>query len=329
MTAEELNRALAEATGREPPVLHICRERDVGLFSMVQQVVANIPWALREGRVPIAHLGERICYWTPAGYHHRDSVWEYYFEPLVDGFPVGAIPAAVQAEAQERFPEPDRVGYPVGQHAFVSNHFGDHPDLAGKALSIPYESGNPDADLRAITAELIGRFVRPRAYIAAKVDAFLLAHMSDGPVIGVHVRGTDAVSASEQRAYRQGSLDLDRYIAAIGLELERMPDGKVLVATDAQSSLDALRQAFGARVIAYASIRHEDGEAAGQGPTGWIMPAYIAADRDKAAQNGEEAVVEYLLLSRCQHLIHNGASLAATVLLAQPGMAHTNTHHRA
>lgn len=46
-------------------VLHVMRERDVGLFSLVQQVVANLAWARHEGRVPVADFRERCCYWTP------------------------------------------------------------------------------------------------------------------------------------------------------------------------------------------------------------------------------------------------------------------------
>ena len=41
--------------------LHIMCERDVGLCSLIQQVVANVPWALTEGRMPIANLGRRTC----------------------------------------------------------------------------------------------------------------------------------------------------------------------------------------------------------------------------------------------------------------------------
>jgi hypothetical protein len=56
------------------------------------------------------------------------------------------------------------------------------------------------------------------------------------------------------------------------------------------------------------------------------MPAYLANDRDRAAQNGEEAVIEYLLLARCKHLVHNGSSLSRTVLLKDPEMPNINTH---
>jgi hypothetical protein len=309
--------------------LHICRERDVGLFSLVQQVIANIPWALREGRTPIAHFGERTCYWTPKGYHGRDTVWEYYFEPIVADYPVAAIPQRVRGVIERAFPRQSETGYFADEHTYVSNHFGDHPDLRGKALLIPYETGNPDSALREQASEIIGTFVRPRAYVEQKARRFFDENMRGHEVVGVHVRGTDAVSGSETREYRRGSLRLSRFVAELARLVKRRPSARILVATDAQASLDHLRQAFGDRVIAYGAIRHEGGEPAGRGPTGCIMPAYIATDRDRAARNGEDAVVEYLLLARCSRLVHNGASLAATVLLTKPLMPHANTHRRA
>ena len=72
------------------------------------------------------------------------------------------------------------------------------------------------------------------------------------------------------------------------------PTSKIFVATDDQSSLDFSGESFGDRVAAYDSLRRLGGEAAGKGPLGCIMPAYIAGDRGRAARNGEEAVIEYL-----------------------------------
>jgi hypothetical protein len=326
MTQNELALAVSSAVSQTPPVLHVCRERDVGLFSLIQQVVANVPWALGEGRVPVADFRERTCYWTPIGHRGGTSVWEYYFEPLVTGYPSAVIPEHVTAAIAGAFPDQGQVGHFVGEHAFVSNHFGDHPSLKGKAPLIPFVTGNPSRSLREWTSRIIRGFVRPRGYIERKVDAFFSARMGGHDVIGVHVRGTDAVSASETRKYRQGSLDLGRFVDELRRLLDERSEAKVFVATDAEASLEFLVDAFGDRVLAYDAVRHAHGEPAGQGPTGCIMPAYITADRDRAAQNGEDAIVEYLLLGRCRHLVHNGASLATTVLLKEPLMSHTNTH---
>lgn len=308
--------------------LHIVSERDVGLFSLIQQVVANIPWALAENRVPVVHFGQGTCYWTPNGYHGKQTVWEYYFEPLEARHPASTIPGRTQACLSENPPSPHELGYRADRHAFVSSHFGDHPQLRGATLLIPYELDDPSDTLRREAKAVLDNFIRPRAYLLKRVNDFFLRHMAGHYLIGVHARGTDATSNQELRTFRQGSLVLSRYSAEIRRILEIHPTAKIFVASDEQSSLSHLARAFPHRVIAYDSVRHQGGEAAGKGPTGWIMPAYIARDRDVAAKNGEDAVIEYLLLSRCDYLVHNGSSLARTTLLNAPGLPHTNTHRR-
>lgn len=323
-----LTAALASATSRKAPTFHVCRERDVGLFSLVQQMVANVPWALAEGRVPIADLGSRTCYWTPAGRRGTRSVWEYYFEPLVCGFPAAIVPSHVGAALEPDFFDGMALGRMLDEHIFVTSHFGDHLALKGVAPIIPFESAAPSDALRAWTSAIISRFVQPRSEVAERAERFFDEHLRGHEVLGVHVRGTDATSAHETRAYRRGSLDLDRYALEISKRLAERPGARVLVATDSEASLAWLLERFGDQVVALDAVRYRGGEPAGKGPTGCIMPAYVAADRERAAQNGEDAVVEYLLLRRSNHLVHNGSSLAVTVLLAQPLLPHTNTHRR-
>jgi hypothetical protein len=308
--------------------LHVICERDVGLFSLVQQVLANMPWASAEGRTPVVNFGSRTCYWTPNGYRGASTVWEYYFEPVAPDWPAARIPEPVRAALATAHPSPFEVGYLLDGQTFVSSHFGDHPQLRGRALAIPYKWDDPDDRIRRRVKAIIDEFIRPRRYILDKVDAFFDTHLGGRPLIGVHARGTDATSTAEPREFRQGSLDLARYVAELERLLTIRPGARILVASDEQASVDHLRARFGESVVAYDSVRHQSGEVASEGPTGWIMPAYIAVDRDRAARNGEDAIVEYLLLSRSDHLVHNGSSLARTVLLNTPGLPHSNTHRR-
>ncbi len=308
-------------------MFHIIRERDVGLFSLIQQVVAQIPWALSEKRTPVALFEEGCCYWTPNGYAEKETVWEYYFEPVTADYPVSRIPDQIRAEIVRKTPDPKSPGFFLDENYFVSSHFGDHAKLKGKSLRIPYTWDDPDEPLRLQTGEIIRDHVRPRQYIQIKVDGFYTRHLKGRHVIGVHVRGTDAIGNDELRAHRHGSLALEKYTSAIEALLDRNPDAGIFVATDDQASLEFLAKKFPGQVESYDSLRHTAGETSGQGPKGWIMPAYVSGDRDTAARNGEEAVIEYLLLGRCQHLVHNGSGLARTVLLAVPGLEHTNTHH--
>lgn len=310
-----------------PESLHVMCERDVGLFSLVQQVIANIPWALGANRIPIAFFQAGTCYWTSTGYRGKDTVWEYYFEPVIATHPASSLPHEVRYTIAWKVPRPHEVGYFAGEKVFITNHFGDHPELAGRALSIPYEYEDPDDALRRKAALIIRDYLRPREYIAEKVARFRDRHFGSGQVIGVHARGTDALR-SRSHPHRRGSLVLSRYVSAIRDQLEQHPDAKVFVAADANSSVEFFRKAFGPRVLACESLRHEAGDAVGWGPTGAIMPSFVARDRQTAARNGEEAVIEYLLLTHCHWLVHNGASLARTVLLARPELGHVNTHSR-
>jgi hypothetical protein len=219
---------------------------------------------------------------------------------------------------------PDRteLGYFADEHAFVSNNPGGHIKFEGERLKGVKELGH-SGKLRQITSPIIRAYIRPRAYIKERVDRFFQAQLAGKRVIGVHIRGTDAL-VDPRRKLKENRINFKRYFATVEKLLRQQPDACIFVASDAQLSVDRMRERFGNRVVAYDSIRHESGELAGMGPTGRIMPAYLTGDSDRAARNGEEAVIEYLLLSRCNFLVHNGSSIPHTVLLTVPGMPASN-----
>lgn len=317
----------ARSTKRATPLKrHIICERDVGMFSLIQQVIAHIPWAVREQRVPVVYFMDRTAYWKPTGYRGSDSVWEYYFEPIDPDHPASKIPRRTRQFLKKRRPSPFRPGFFADKHTFVSSHFGDHPDLEGKTISIPYLWDDPDDALRRRVSPIIHSYIRPRAYLQHKANQFFDRHLTSDYVIGVHIRGTDAISPQETREHRQNSLKLPKFARRVRSLLRAQPDAQILVATDDESSLAYMKDRFGDRVVSYDSIRHRDGPFAGTGPYGWIMPAYITREPSIATQNGEEVLIEYLMLCRCNYLVHNASGIARTVLLAVPHMPHTNTH---
>ena len=305
--------------------LHILCERDVGLFSLIQQVISQIPWALAENRIPVVYFRDRCAYWTPGGNRGKsDSVWEYYFEPLFRRYPAAVISEPVCSMINEQFPPWNEHGRYLSEDVWLSHYFGGprYPET----LAIPFEWQDPNWPLRERASRLIYRYINPRDYIREAVDRFYDQHLKGHPVIGVQIRGTDADSKQETRAFRQGMLSLPRYVNEVKLALQSSPAAKIFVATDAQSSLDFMANEFGDRVISYDSLRHQDGNPSGKGPTGALLPAYICGSPGIAAANGEQAIIEWLLLTLCDELIHNGGSLARTVLLCDPLMPHRNTN---
>ncbi len=223
---------------------HVICERDVGLFSLVQQVIANIPWALAENRIPVALFRHRCCYFSPEGYRDATNVWEYYFEPLFPEYPADCIDEALIDTIDATFPGMKDKGSACGLHFFTA-HFGDHPELEGLTLEIPYLWDDPDRTIREVASKIISNYVRPRKYIENKAEAFRKEHLADGPVIGVHVRGTDAVSIFERRAHRQGSLSWRQYISTLRGLLDQYPGCKVFVASDSEKAVQVLNEEFG------------------------------------------------------------------------------------
>ncbi len=303
----------------------IC-ERDAGLFSLIQQVLANLPRALNNQSVPVVYFGKNCCYWVPSGYRGRHNVWEYYFEPLLPGYSSDRIPEEIKLFAERAFGDGSDMGVAFNKDYYLTNNFGDHSQLRNECLVIPFEWQDPDHWLRQVSSRLIKSFVRPRSHLTEKAKVFAKAHFNEGQVIGVHIRGTDALSDAEPRLFRKNSLVIEHYLSRLQVEKKRLPKAKIFVATDSEASLQAIKQVYGSDVLSSATILHSSGLAAGAGPTGALMPAYIASDPRVAAENGAEAVVDYLLLKQCDMLIHNGASLARTVLLSDPDLPHFNTH---
>ncbi|NVJ48096.1 MAG: hypothetical protein HWE07_13255 [Cytophagia bacterium] len=306
----------------------IISERDAGLFSLIQQVIANLPRALNSKKIPIVYFGPRCCYWVPLGYRGSTNVWEYYFEPIFTNFASDTLPKEVKKFSEHVLKEGGEVGVAFNDNYYISNNFGDHSSLRNESLVIPYEWKDPSDWLRQVSSPIIKTFIRPKEYLINRARAFEEQYFKGNPIIGVHMRGTDALSEAEPRLFRKNSLVIDRYLNQLFLEKKRLPDAKIFVATDSHASLEAIRAIYGSDLLSSSTIMHKAGQLAGNGPTGALMPAYISSTPLVAAENGAEAIVDYLLLKKCNMLIHNGASLARTVLLSDPHLPHYNTHKK-
>lgn len=307
-------------------MLHIIIERDVGLFSLVQQVIGHVRLAIHEGRTPIAYFGKGCCYWVDGGYEGKLNVWEYYFEPVVESHAVDTIPQHVKDYAKSHPILHIQPGHYIGDEAFVTKHFGDHKVFEGKSLKIPYLWNDPPSETRKTASEIIKKYVRPRKYILEQVTAYMDEHMANEYVVGVHIRGTDVNDRIEHNIHRRGSYDLSAYVRKLENLLHENPQAKIYVATDTNDALSHLKSVFPGKILHHSSIFHTDENGSGKGPSGWIMPGYLTENAAKAAKNGEEAIIDYLLLSECNYLIHNGSALARTALLKNPDLPQHNIH---
>lgn len=321
--------------------LLIVRERDVGLFSMVWQVLNTLHLLEEQAidRVPVAVWGRGSVYFHPEGHHGRRTVWEYYFEPLVDGVPEDLVldalgPRAFDLlEAKRRQLEHERgaIELPHDPRLLGPLTDGDRSDIAEIEERLSgsdwawTESYVPTVDGRRAgqslsterAADLLHRYVRPREHIRTEVSALYDDRLRGHFVVGVHVRGTDGL-ADPVRADR---IPFTRYFEEIA-QRSAATDGRsrrVFLATDEENVVEVFRRLYGDDLVTRDQVRSAPGaDPLGTGPTGQRVPGYIAGHRDRARRNGEDAVIDYAILGRSDVLVHNGSNLSAAARLTVP-----------
>lgn len=324
------------------PELLIIRERDVGLFSMLLQILNTLSLleSQRIDRVPVVIMGRGISYFHEEGHEGRRTAWEYYFEPLVTHVSEEHVLAVLGGRALELLGSKRKhlehargaIEFPQNLHLLPPLTSRDKSNIAelehivGSRDWAWTESFNPIVDgMSQARSEappgsypgLVERYIRPREHVLHKVRMLFDARLRGFHVIGVHVRGTDGFSAPA----RGIELPFDRYFREIDQRLAMVgrDSCRVFLATDEQYVVSRFEERFGDLLVYYDAVRNMDSENVfGAGPTGQVMPGYITNGSVSATQNGEDAVVEYSLLCKSDLLIHNLSSLSMVARLSVP-----------
>jgi hypothetical protein len=149
--------------------------------------------------------------------------------------------------------------------------------------------------------ELIDRYIRPQPHVRETVDAYIRENFGDDFIIGVHYRGTDKWEDAPRVSY-------DDMYAAIRRAAESRASSryKVFVATDEKAFLDYLIVRHPSGLLHRNMFRSVDGR-----------PIDVV-NEDGNHRKGEDAVIDCLLLSRCNCLIRTASNLSLCSILINP-----------
>ena len=158
---------------------------------------------------------------------------------------------------------------------------------------------------------LIKKYIRLRPHIEDKMNQFVKHHFQNYFMVGVHYRGTDKMN------YEAPILEYELIINSINQYIYNNPDKeiRIFLATDEEDFFEEMMQRFPDKVVTASTIRSKDGEA-------------IHFKKDNKYKHGEEALLDCLLLSRCNYLIRTSSNLSLcstffnphlTVELLNPG----------
>jgi hypothetical protein len=150
---------------------------------------------------------------------------------------------------------------------------------------------------------LIDRYIRPRRDLRDKVDAYVRANFDGAFVVGIHYRGTDKFEDAPRVPYGHVHAAV---LAAIAVA--RRDRFRLFVATDEQAFRDYVMNLFPGKVHCLEMYRSADGR-----------PIDVTND-DGNYKKGQNAVLDCLLLSRCDYLVRTASNLSLCSTLFNPGI---------
>lgn len=181
--------------------------------------------------------------------------------------------------------------YPIQVGLFQRNLYKDYVTLD----SLPYTNNFIERNMSSAEINyFIRKYFRLVSHIEGKVDAFVKFNFEGYFVIGVHYRGTDKHLEAPRVSYDQVVMYVD-----YELSTHWKKHCRIFVATDEAAFLDYMKEKYPDMVYCVDdAIRSTNGR-----------PVHFKVNTDNY-KKGEDALVDCLLLSRCNTLIRTSSNLS-------------------
>lgn len=150
---------------------------------------------------------------------------------------------------------------------------------------------------------IIQTYIRYKPHIKQKLNDYISQNFNGYFVIGVHYRGTDKIKEAKILPYGE-------VVESVQMEFEKYANRKVkiFVATDESDFLDAMKDAFPGYVCCLEeAIRSQNGAA-------------VHYNNDSPYQQGEEALLDSLILSNTNLLIRTSSNLSLWSTYVNPSL---------
>ena len=310
---EELARGLKPVgAGRAGARYLLVREWSHGFWSDVDHVLGMCLLAEITGRRPVVWWGAQSRFSGDL----TANAWNSFFEPVSD-----IELRALEAPALRRYPAKWRAGALSGpirqrwsgegsrlasielldrdEEVLVSDF---HSNLNAILPWLPASHALAGKPLQEAYRALVRKYLRPLPQIADEVERFAAAHFGGGPLIAVHVRGSDKV---EEVSGLEATLRA--YFEPVERKLAAQPQARIFLLTDDERVRAFYVDRYGERVLATPCTR----------ATSNVGVHYLAT-RDPV-RTGVEVMVDAYLAARCGEFIglaYSNVSLYVSYLKA-------------
>ncbi len=300
-----------------------------GFFAQFNLVLNELRLAERQELTPYVFIGRRTARHGDNRYFDAsagDNVWEYYFERVSPLAPPAAAAARESDHALGWREERDLLS---SADAIKGYYYGRSFD--GGSNRERYRANLYDERFylrhRSEGARLVADYVRVKPGVQALVNAYWSSELAGpGPVLGVHMRGTDKI-ASAGGGSIVSAAEYARYIRAY---VAAFPRARVFVATESPKLLRELRGLIGsARAGAVLRTRPgvlRSGSTFRRRNLTLNQNVFLDPRVGSGRQKGLDVLLDALLLSRCDDLIHGASHVAEAAIWFDIGLHNRSIH---
>ena len=175
---------------------------------------------------------------------------------------------------------------------YLGNDQAPHHVLTSDEVSILINAGFPMSRERSF--ELIQKYIHLKPAIQKKINKLVKINFSDFYMIGIHHRGTDKCLETSIVPYSTTLFHVDWLLA----NLPKDKKVRIFVATDDQNFLNHVRKLYPGQVVYNDFVRSKN-----DSPIHYNDCLY-----KNNYQKGKEALIDCLLLSKCDFLLFPAAS---------------------
>jgi hypothetical protein len=278
-----------------------------GFFAYFIFVLNQLRYCEKHNLFPVVYFGERSGigfnkYFDPG---HGDNMWDYYFDPVA-GYTYKDICEMVDNPANP-LKEEDIIELGGGDLWYL--HKEDPESIYGYTYGV-YKSkeefdGAGYNKQRRKASYFVDKYIKVKSHITEKVKEFYEKNMAGHNVLGIHLRGTDKGSAKASSNVMR-VIGPEAYVKEIDKYSEKNPGCKIFVATDQEQYLEFMENKYGDRVISYDAIRSHN------------QKNPFQVDDGKNYKKGEDALIDCLLLSKCNFFLKCTSHLGETALYFNP-----------
>mmetsp|Transcript_7618 Transcript_7618/g.11535 ORF Transcript_7618/g.11535 Transcript_7618/m.11535 type:complete len:426 (-) Transcript_7618:96-1373(-) len=310
-----------------------CTDGWHGFFAQFLVVLNSIRYAERKRYIPYVFIGEETDRHGKNPYFQESvgsNIWDYYFRPISPLVPPDGEHAEVFVHDHHLSWEQDRKLH-NSPEAIKAYYYGEEADGNGTIIKNKkrFQKNLYDDTFywrqRSLAHRVVKDFIRVKNSVLEIADDFIEAKLSGGKVLGVHMRGTDKIASGGGGPIIPAST----YAEYVQRFTKRHPRGWVFVATESQELLQNLKDHL--PVESRARIVSRDGVLRSNSTfkrKDKVLEQNIFLDSsvDRGFQKGLDVLVDVLLLSSCDFLIHGASSVSEAAIWFNLAL-HNNSIH--